>query len=283
MACREARVTCSAGAEHGHLAGLGKVWRAWRAGIRPPGATCISSRQPCRFALRRAGGPVGDDPPLIDEGKGVTLLCFVHVVGRHQDGGPGRRPWSGSDPRTPGGRSGPRPPWASSRKRTGGWWMTAQAIARRWRSPPGRSCARASRFPVRPPMTRNLFASGRRLSGGQAVDAGEEVEVLLNGQLFVKGELFGHVADVLPHLFGSRATSYPATLPTPELGSRIPRHPDGGGLAGAVGSQEAEHLAPPDLEAYPVHGHELAEALAEGPSPGWRGRVHAGLTAKTDN
>ena len=44
-------------------------------------------------------------------------------------------------------------------------------------------------------------------------------------------------------------------------------HLDGGGLAGAVGPQEAEDLAGLDLEGHAVHGREVAEAAGEVHAP----------------
>ena len=51
-------------------------------------------------------------------------------------------------------------------------------------------------------------------------------------------------------------------------------HLEGGGLAGAVGAQEADHLAGGQVEGQPIHGLDLLHPAVE---QGAHGRAHAGL------
>ena len=63
---------------------------------------------------------------------------------------------------------------------------------------------------------------------------------------------------------GSRETEWPTTVASP-LSAPQQRAEDaeGGGLAGPVGPQQAEHLAGIDFEAEIVNGADLAEGLAD--------------------
>ena len=117
-------------------------------------------------------------------------------------------------------------------------------------------------------------AEGERLHHGvdarlllateQAVDAGEERQVLGHGELLVEGELLGHVAEVLTRRRGaagqidaghqrlSAARAQQAAL-----------HLEGGGLARAVGAEQAEDLPPAHREADVVGGGEIPEPFGE--------------------
>ena len=56
----------------------------------------------------------------------------------------------------------------------------------------------------------------------------------------------------------------PATVRVPEVGcTRVATDADEGGLAGAVGPEDGEDLAPLGVEVEPVEGVDLAEVLGE--------------------
>ena len=94
-----------------------------------------------------------------------------------------------------------------------------------------------------------------------AVQPGEELDVLAHGQIGVQRELLRHVADPFPD--GSPVLAY--VEPGDPAGSLRGReqageHLDRGGLACAVGPQEAEDLPGADREGDRVDRHEVAEA-----------------------
>src|ERR1041385_5404378 len=99
---------------------------------------------------------------------------------------------------------------------------------------------------------------------GTAVEAPEELDRLRHGELL--GELGLLERD--PEALAERARIPPPGLSEhPDL-PRVGRGEafadlDGGGLAGAVGPEEAEALARPDLEVEAVHGDDIAVLLAE--------------------
>src|SRR6266508_4660142 len=100
--------------------------------------------------------------------------------------------------------------------------------------------------------------------GRHAVDAGEEVQVLDDGEVVVQGELLGHVADPLPHALRAKPAAFAGQLDVP--GGRLEEaaeHLDGRGLAGAVGAEETIDLTVAHLEIDARDGREAAEDLAE--------------------
>src|SRR6185295_586541 len=81
------------------------------------------------------------------------------------------------------------------------------------------------------------------------------------GQVFVERQGLGRDADTGPDLrIGRGARTRDVDLPV--IGIEQPhRQGDGGGLAGPVGSEQAEHLAGVDLERQSVHRRDRAVAL----------------------
>ena len=62
----------------------------------------------------------------------------------------------------------------------------------------------------------------------------------------------------------SRTTSYPSMITRPEFGAEQRcQHADGGGLAGTVGAEHAEHAASRNVEVDPAQGVHLAKGLVE--------------------
>src|ERR1039457_5638717 len=158
---------------------------------------------------------------------------------------------------------GSTPEVGSSRKRMSGSCMMAAPKATRCFQPPGRLPVIWFCFPSSPegedPLD-FLFALLLR----DPVDAGEEVEVLADGQIVVEGELLRHVTYALTNCFGPQVS-----LRARELhGSagwfqQTAEHADGGGLAGTVGSEETVDFAVANLEADVVNRGEFSELLDE--------------------
>ena len=98
----------------------------------------------------------------------------------------------------------------------------------------------------------------------QVVQAADHHEVLPRAQQPVDGGLLGGDADASAHRAGWSTTSKPATR-APALGRRRERgqDADGGGLAGAVVAEQAEHRARGDVEVEVAQRPQVAEPLAE--------------------
>ena len=94
--------------------------------------------------------------------------------------------------------------------------------------------------------------------------AGPELQVLVHPHLHVEGSRLRQVAD--GPLDVAAAGDHVAAV-DPKLARRRAQiatdHADRGGLTGTVGTEEADHLAPGDLEIDRIYGRESAELLSE--------------------
>ena len=141
--------------------------------------------------------------------------------------------------------AGSTPDVGSSRKRIGGSCSTAQPSARRWRQPPASSdvielLAAAQAGHLQRPGDARVA-----LRAAHVVDAGEEQQVLRDRQVLVQREALRHVADAgSSPARSARTMSKPPTVPPPDGRPQdAAQHADRRRLAGAVGSEEAEHRA----------------------------------------
>jgi len=106
------------------------------------------------------------------------------------------------------------------------------------------------------------FLALRFFGLGNAVDAGVEIYVLLNGEVLVEAEALGHVGYLL--LDDGAA---PGGVPAPHGDGAAVAPQDGGehakerALAGAVGPHDAEDLPPADGAGHPVYGPYVPEGL----------------------
>jgi len=105
------------------------------------------------------------------------------------------------------------------------------------------------------------FSQERR---GDVVRPAEEVQVFVNGEIFVETELLAHVAHSGPDAIGF----LPGVVSQHDGPScaglqEAQEHADGCGLPGAVGAQEAEDLPPQNPERDAIHGQEMVEALTQ--------------------
>src|SRR5438132_6294 len=90
----------------------------------------------------------------------------------------------------------------------------------------------------------------------------EEAEVLLRREFFVQRERLRSDPDARSRGdLGGRADAFELDRAAVRL-QQPDAQPHGGGLAGAVGAEEAEHLAAPDLEIEGIDRHDLAVGLA---------------------
>src|SRR5690606_9563369 len=80
-----------------------------------------------------------------------------------------------------------------------------------------------------------------------------------------EAEALRHVADAPSHRLGILDGVDPHHRDLARGGrEEAGEHPDGGGLAGSVGTEEPEDLATFHGEVERLHGHEVAEALVQG-------------------
>jgi hypothetical protein len=86
-------------------------------------------------------------------------------------------------------------------------------------------------------------------------------EAALQGDVLVEAAVFGHIADALFRVLGHGAAEDGDGA---AVGFKdVEEHTDSGGLAGAVGTQEAEDLAGADLEGDIFDGLGFAEAFGD--------------------
>ena len=99
----------------------------------------------------------------------------------------------------------------------------------------------------------------------QAVEAALEAQQLAAGLLVVEGGVLQRHADAQAHGVGLGGDVV-AGDPGPPAGRQQQRaqHPHGGGLAGAVGAEEAVDLARRHLEVDAVDGHRCRRSGAGG-------------------
>ena len=105
---------------------------------------------------------------------------------------------------------------------------------------------------------------GAALLGGFAVDAvqlGQKDQLLQDLLFAVQAALLGHVADAAAGVVVKRAAVQEHLAGV--CGEHPERDAHGGGLAGAVGADEAVHFAVVDGETHAVEGVDVAEALVQ--------------------
>jgi len=100
--------------------------------------------------------------------------------------------------------------------------------------------------------------------GAQAVEAGEEQQVVLQGHLAVEARLVEHDAHARPYLVRLAAHIVPSHARR-SRGGREQRgqHLQRRRLAGAVRSQQRQYLAGRDAQRHALDGRERAEAAAQ--------------------
>ena len=116
----------------------------------------------------------------------------------------------------------------------------------------------------RPVSSSTASTRSSRASRPQPLEPAEEAQVLASREVGVDGQVLGHVADGGLGLGGVDVDRLPGhgDLAAVAL-EQAADHRDGGGLAGAVGTQQAVGLAAGDVEADAVDGDPFAVALAQ--------------------
>ena len=112
----------------------------------------------------------------------------------------------------------------------------------------------------------------------QAVDAGDEVQVLLDGQVLIEREPLGHVAGLALDRLALAAEIQAQHRSLARVrGQEAAEHAQGGGLARAVGAEEAGDPALFHLDRDILDDMFVAEALVE--PPDIDGQAHVPLRA----
>ena len=157
---------------------------------------------------------------------------------------------------------GSRPVVGSSRKISGGRVIRLAARSSRRRMPPEKCAICLVAASSSPNCVSSRSAVSRAAGRLEPLQAAEQEQVLGGGQVLVdRGVLPGHAEELAD---GVRVASYVdaedarVALVDREQGGQ---HLEHGGLAGAVGSQDAEHLASVHGQVDAVDGAVVAEAL----------------------
>jgi len=113
------------------------------------------------------------------------------------------------------------------------------------------------------PLEQVVHQAGRRIEG-VAPHAGREDQVLARRQTVVQPSVLGQHPGVAAHrvTFGGHVEPEHASG-APIGGQHAVEQPDGGGLAGAVGAEERQHLARFDVDGEPVERRSAGEAAAQ--------------------
>src|SRR5262245_65142712 len=97
-----------------------------------------------------------------------------------------------------------------------------------------------------------------------AVHAGDEVEILLDREVFVEAELLCHVTDLaLDRIAVANDVEAENGALAGISAEEAAEHADERGLAAAVWAEEPADLAAPDLEINVVHGRAIAEPFGQ--------------------
>ena len=137
---------------------------------------------------------------------------------------------------------GSTPAVGSSSSSSCGSCRMQAASARRCFQPPDSVPASWRRAAPRPELLERALDRLAALRHG--VDPRDEVEVLLDGQVLVQAEALGHVADLALDRRGlAQDVEAEAGAAAAVRRQQAAEHPDRGGLAAAVGAEEAEDLA----------------------------------------
>ena len=179
----------------------------------PNGATWLDARQSAQLrgqrvnigALHQPGGDagifttsadraLGQQLAIGDVGEPVAALRLVHVVGGDQHRDALRRRAGGSRPRNRAAPWGPRRRWARRAAAA-----AARAACRRPAPAAASSRPTACRPAAsggRPGRAAPALSSTASFAVVHAVHAGDEIQVLADGQVFVEAEALRHVADL---------------------------------------------------------------------------------------
>src|SRR5260370_23748880 len=98
---------------------------------------------------------------------------------------------------------------------------------------------------------------GGALEGRNAIDTSKERQVLFDAQIVIQREFLGHVSELLADSLRAQAASLLREVHLPGGGSeKSAQHLARGGLAGAVGAEQAVHLAVLDVNVDVLHSGE---------------------------
>ena len=220
------------------------------------GGADLENRPRGKDGLQLLDRAVRGKPAGLDDGHAVAVLGLVQVVRGDEDGDAGARQLVDQPPELP----------ARQRIDTAGRLVEEHdrrlvengAAEREPLAPAGRE--RAGERALAAAKTGHVEHEGAPRGEPirvEPVDAAEERDVLIDGQLLVEREALRHVADAALDALGIAVDVDAADERRPGRGpQQAAQHADGGGLAGAVAAEEAEDLAGADVERHVVDGDE---------------------------
>ena len=249
------------GAERGHAAQMGIGAQPARQIGQFPGRARDFATGQRGMGDQIKGRALRQQTAIADVGQGVAAFGFIHVVGRDQHRQAARRQFVQLVPEQPArlrvdaGRRLVQQQQLRVVQQAGG---QRQALLPAARQGPGQLLAPAAQA--------QLFQRGvdLRAPPRHVVDAGDEVEVFFDAQVFVQAEFLRHVADLALDL-ARLAADVEAQASAAALVGReqAAQHADRGGLAAAVGAQKAVDLALAHLQVDPVDDGARPVALAQ--------------------
>ena len=127
---------------------------------------------------------------------------------------------------------------------------------------PGKGAGQLTAAGGHPQSLQALFHSGFSL--WYTVNLRNEIEVFLNGQVFIKTEPLGHVADVFFDFARIPQDIVAQTKSAARVGrEQAAEHPQKRCLAASVRAEETVNLAPPHLHGNVVHHRAVTESLGD--------------------
>ena len=222
---------------------------------------------PVEFRHQGPGRPVFPEMASFEDGQLVAALGLVHIVSGHQDGGARVTEVEQFFPEIA----------AVFRVHRGGGFVQEQHGGRvqgshRQRQALTLAAAHGAGEAIahggESVTIQQLLYARTGCAAAEAVYSRHEHHVLGDGQLVVQREFLGHVADFAPQRlrFGGNFQLQYRHLPRGR-GEQPAEHADDGGLARAVGAQEAIDLSGRHVQVHTVHGDHLAKVPGQGPGP----------------
>ena len=168
---------------------------------------------------------------------------------------------------------GSSPVVGSSRNSTWGLPTRLAPRSSRRRMPPEYVLATSVRRLCEVEPLEDLLAAPLRLRSRDVVQATDHLEVLEPGEVLVDGGVLPGEADHVAELLGLLDDVVAGDGGTALVGvQERGQDPDGGGLAGPVGAEEAKHRARRDLQVHALQRLHLPEPLGEAlDDDGWLG------------
>src|SRR5580658_1075929 len=225
------------------------------------GAVQLQQSARAQLVLERRRGPGRDDAAAVNERQAMAILGLIHVVRSDENGLAGFGEIVDQVPKR-AARNGVYTGRGLVQKQDGRLMQNgaaqSQALLPASRQQAG---GRLAAF-LQVRHAQHVLLALRAPLLRHTINAAEKIDVLLDGQIVIQRELLRHVSNVPANFFRVRGYVEAAHLSAARSGAQQPaKNADDGGLAGAIGAQEAEYLAYFHADGDMVHGHEISERL----------------------